>query len=45
VERGTHAELLTHRGRYAALWAMQQQAHHDSPRAEASPDVALAALP
>jgi ATP-binding cassette, subfamily B, heavy metal transporter len=45
VERGTHAELLAHRGRYAALWAMQQQAHHDSPKADARPDQALAALP
>ncbi len=26
VERGTHARLLSHNGRYAALWAMQQQA-------------------
>ena len=25
VERGTHAELLAQRGRYASLWAMQQQ--------------------
>ncbi|MFT5033651.1 MAG: ABC-type transport system involved in Fe-S cluster assembly fused permease/ATPase subunit [Bermanella sp.] len=24
VERGTHTELLTHGGKYAALWAMQQ---------------------
>jgi ATP-binding cassette subfamily B protein len=45
VERGTHAELLAHRGRYAALWAMQQQAHHDSPKADVRPDPALAALP
>lgn len=25
VERGTHAELLEHQGRYAAMWAAQQQ--------------------
>lgn len=25
VERGTHAELLAHQGRYAAMWAAQQQ--------------------
>jgi ATP-binding cassette subfamily B protein len=32
VERGTHARLLTHAGRYAALWAMQQQATRDEER-------------
>ncbi len=26
VERGTHAELLAHEGRYAQMWAMQQSA-------------------
>ncbi len=26
VERGTHHQLLSHKGRYAALWSMQQQA-------------------
>jgi ATP-binding cassette subfamily B protein len=31
VERGTHAALLAHRGRYAALWTMQQQAREDAP--------------
>ncbi len=30
VERGTHARLLTHGGRYAALWAMQQQATREA---------------
>jgi ATP-binding cassette subfamily B protein len=45
VERGTHAELLAHRGRYAALWTMQQQARHESPKVEVSPTEALAALP
>ncbi len=32
VERGTHARLLAHGGRYAALWAMQQQATRDAER-------------
>jgi ATP-binding cassette subfamily B protein len=31
VERGTHAQLLDQGGRYAALWAMQQQARRDNP--------------
>ena len=30
VERGTHARLLVHGGRYAALWAMQQQATREA---------------
>ncbi len=30
VERGTHARLLAHGGRYSALWAMQQQATRDA---------------
>jgi ATP-binding cassette subfamily B protein len=25
IERGTHAELLASKGRYAAMWALQQQ--------------------
>jgi len=33
VERGTHAQLLTERGRYAALWTMQQQAQQTEPAA------------
>ena len=45
VERGTHGGLLAQRGRYAALWAMQQQSPHDSARSEAMADAALAALP
>jgi ATP-binding cassette subfamily B protein len=28
VERGSHASLLAHNGRYAALWTMQQQSRH-----------------
>ena len=32
VERGTHGRLLAHGGRYAALWAMQQQATRDAER-------------
>jgi len=35
VERGTHRELLEQEGRYAALWAMQQQSRQDEPRAGA----------
>ena len=31
IERGTHGGLLAHGGRYAALWAMQQQARETSP--------------
>src|SRR5262249_53596649 len=34
VERGTHAELLAQHGRYAALWAMQQQARSDARAAQ-----------
>jgi ATP-binding cassette subfamily B protein len=30
VERGTHAGLLAQGGRYAALWALQQQARRDA---------------
>ncbi len=26
VERGTHAELLEHHGRYAGMWAVQRAA-------------------
>jgi ATP-binding cassette subfamily B protein len=40
VERGTHAALLAQRGRYAALWTMQQQARESTPRQ----DVATEAL-
>jgi ATP-binding cassette subfamily B protein len=45
VERGTHAMLLAHRGRYAALWALQQQARHDSPRVDAPVQEPAAVLP
>jgi len=42
VERGTHAELLEQRGRYAALWAMQQQARETrSPETHTPPLVEL----
>jgi ATP-binding cassette subfamily B protein len=36
VERGTHRELLAQGGRYAALWAMQQQSRASGP-ADAPP--------
>ena len=43
VERGTHAQLLAQGGRYAALWAMQQQAREArSPDARTPPLVELA---
>ena len=32
VERGTHRQLLAQGGRYAALWAMQQQTRHEEPQ-------------
>jgi ABC-type transport system involved in Fe-S cluster assembly fused permease/ATPase subunit len=35
IERGTHARLLMHGGRYAALWAMQQQSRESSPASTA----------
>jgi ATP-binding cassette subfamily B protein len=31
VERGTHAELLALVGRYARMWAMQQEGHEEGP--------------
>ena len=31
VERGTHVQLLAQGGRYAALWAMQQQSRESPP--------------
>jgi ATP-binding cassette subfamily B protein len=31
VERGSHAQLLVQRGRYAALWTMQQQTREQQP--------------
>jgi ABC-type transport system involved in Fe-S cluster assembly fused permease/ATPase subunit len=36
VERGAHAQLLVHGGRYAALWAMQQQATREDEQRDAS---------
>ena len=36
IERGTHAELLAHRGAYAAMWDIQS-------REQAKADAALAA--
>jgi ATP-binding cassette subfamily B protein len=27
IERGKHTELLARNGRYAEMWAMQQQGH------------------
>ena len=33
VERGTHAELLALAGRYARMWAMQQESHDEGPAA------------
>lgn len=35
VEQGTHAALLACKGRYAAMWTMQQPTHSPSPYAEA----------
>ena len=40
AERGTHAELLAQGGRYAALWALQQQARHE-PGARGDAEKAL----
>jgi ATP-binding cassette subfamily B protein len=37
VERGTHAALLAQHGRYAALWAMQQQSRHEASPTPAPP--------
>jgi ATP-binding cassette subfamily B protein len=39
VERGTHAGLLAQDGRYAALWAMQQQARRDNGSAQGAETV------
>ena len=37
VERGTHSGLLAHNGRYAALWAMQQQSRQGDVAKSADP--------
>jgi ABC-type multidrug transport system ATPase subunit len=44
VERGTHYELLAHRGRYAALWTMQQQTRAEEASA-IPPPVSAAITP
>ncbi|WP_298214253.1 ABC transporter ATP-binding protein/permease [Acidovorax sp.] len=33
IERGTHAQLLARRGRYADMWALQQESPPESPAA------------
>ena len=40
VERGAHSELLRQGGRYAALWAMQQQTRSDGSPASPQPSAA-----
>jgi len=42
LERGTHAELLAHGGRYAQMWRLQQQA---SERADELPAIEPVELP
>ena len=37
VERGTHAELLSASGRYAQMWALQQQESEASVSSENAP--------
>ena len=44
VERGTHRELLTHGGRYAALWIMQQQSRAAAETPPAAPSEAETTL-
>ena len=41
VERGTHAGLLAQHGRYAALWAMQQQSRANPRPAESRGEAVL----
>jgi len=41
VERGTHAGLLAQHGRYAALWAMQQQSRANPRPAESRSEAVL----
>jgi ATP-binding cassette subfamily B protein len=33
IERGTHGELLARAGRYAQMWALQQQGGDEPPPA------------
>ncbi len=37
IERGKHAELLARHGRYAQMWALQQQGHDADDGAEPAP--------
>jgi ATP-binding cassette subfamily B protein len=37
VERGNHASLVAHGGRYAQLWAMQREQAEDDPAPEQAP--------
>ncbi len=40
VERGTHGQLLEQGGRYARMWAMQQQGHDDQGQPGLQPSTA-----
>ncbi len=45
VERGTHAQLLSAAGRYADLWAMQQQSRRPDPDIGANVEPVLETVP